>query len=320
MDTVIVSIASNKDKIEYFFDTDYPKKLIKYGADIFPSKQDIINITSNTAYLHCLNIDINDQDPKGIVKSLINIDKKFSNVETDREFLEFFEILKILQLTKPKSKIYVNTNKLEDIVKIFDFEKAEKNVSLVLYSLQSSDLEESVFLTTFLTDIKKIFDSQDKDCTMIVRFQDMKTQESADIVTYLSQYYEEVLLIKPSISSFISEIRYVVFRKLTDKKSLDNFDNGYIVLKNPSIVTDIKIKCINSILVAKKYELYQTIRNYIDSKIFEGFEYKKKRDEQHLNVLAWINKFIINYDSSNILDYSIKNTQDKCTISIDKIY
>lgn len=300
-------------------------KLLKYGFSDLGDTLDFVELTSNIYYKTGLNFDFDRKDPKSImIKGIENFGNTF-----DQTFAEFWEIINLFDLFNTDQTIYCDrVDTINSIVKFYNkkFKTTNKlsttnklnNVSLILKKFSDVDLEENLLIHLLVNNLFDLLHNQIDKGTMVIQLFEIQTKVLVQIIYYLSTLYESSYLIKPMISSSISNSKYLVLTKYRGKNSffLKKIpDNLYLssIIDSPIPETLIAIiQCINSYLLPLKYFIYSKIKNYLDTKVYEGITYVEMIEKQNNNTNKWIDMFLDPNRLKKILDISIQITSKNC--------
>ena len=300
-------------------------KLLKYGFSDLGDTLDFMELTSNIYYKTGLNFDFDRSDSKSIKTKGIEI---FGN-SFDQTFAEFWEIINLFDLFNTDQHIYCDRiDILNNIVKFYNkkFKTTNKlsttnkltNVSLILKKFSDVDLEENLLIHLLVNNLFDLLHNQIDKGNMVIQLFDIQTKILVQIIYYLSTLYESSYLINPMINSGISNSKYLVLIKYRGKnnfflKKIPN--NLYLssIINTPVPETIISvIQCVNSYLLPLKYCIYSKIKNYLDTKVYEGITYVEMIEKQNNNTNKWIDMFLDPDRFKKILDSSIQITSKNC--------
>ncbi|AGD92433.1 putative FtsJ-like methyltransferase [Megavirus lba] len=318
------------DDSNLIYDFQPSPKLIKYGFNNINEQLDIMSLTSNPYYRVGLNFDFERNDDQSITK----IGSKFFNYDKfDKTYAELWEIIsnfKLLDNNKSISTSHTETitniatnyqklranNKKYDIVDI----ESDKKVDLIIDKISDVDIDENAVVQYILLKLHKYLEKQSIGSSMVLEMFGTQTQVTIELIYYLSSLYTQAYIIRPIISSDFSDEKYLVLINLREKNifpKIISSDDTYIVSLNvPKIPTSLTsiVQCINSYIMPKKYNRYKIIKNYLDTKVYEGATYQDMINAQNKNTQNWMDIYT-NIDRTNkILDENIEYTSKNCSI------
>lgn len=308
-------------------------RLLKYGFNNITEQLDLETITSVEQYRAGLNFDFENNNENSISTKL-SILFKVKNI--DITFAEFWEILILFGLLKKDQNIYTsNAKTMNDITNAYlnmsdtknkynitDSEKTKSGISLVVYKYADSnvDIDENVGAQLLSNNLTDLISMQNKGASMIIQLFGMQTQISAEFIYYLSSLYNEAYLIKPIVSSDLSNSRYIVLIGLKDSVSIIPFkskskNNTYlksIGLTHIPVAIENVIQCMNAKIIPMRYNTYNKIKEYLNTKVYEGATYKQMIQTQYENADKWSNLFSNLNRSEQLLNATLKNSTDSC--------
>lgn len=316
-------------ELNFEFDKNPNPKLIKYGFNKISEDIDLVGLMSNSHYKVGLNFDFDRNDEQSFITKMGNL----GAIHFDKNFAEFWEILMLFNLLD-KNQI-INTNHKETLNDIIDFYKNLTNskkkwsfidvndkksvATLIVYKYSEMDIDENVAIQFIIDDLPKILSIQKKDSTMILQFFGTQTQMSAELIYYLASYYNEAYLVKPMVTSELSDSKYLVLIGLNNiikfpiPKHSKNVYLHSIGLKNlPNNMTTI-IQCFNSKMMPRRYKKYYQIKSYLDTKVYEGADYQNFIKIQNENVDKWISMFTNLADIRKLTDNAVENSSNICS-------
>lgn len=332
VEPIIYALPKIDKKIEpkesnFYFDEKPSPKLIKYGFNTLTDELDLSAITNIPQHKAGLNFDFERTDSGGIYPK---VSSRFKIKKFDQNFAEIWEILLLFSLLNTKQTIATNhTNTLNEIVTLYGQISSSKpnisvsdlktnSASLVIYKYSDINIDENAAIDIIMKNLKQLLSIQNTGAAMILQLFSLQTQTSAEIIYYLTSLYNNAYLVKPVISSDLLDSKYLVLIGLKEqtKFSLPSYpENVYLIsmdignLENDFVT---KIQCMNSQIIPLKYKKYIQIKNFLDTKVYEGSTYQEMIDIQDKNTNKWIETFFDKDAPRNILDESLKLTDDKC--------
>ena len=329
---IIYALPKIDKKIEpkessFYFDEKPSPKLIKYGFNTLTDELDLSVITNIPQHKAGLNFDFEQTDPNGIYPK---VSSRFKIKKFDQNFAEIWEILLLFSLLNTKQTIATNhTATLDEIVRLYgqvssskpDIMVADlktKSASLIIYKYSDINIDENASIDIIIKNLKQLLSIQKPGATMILQLFSLQTQTSAEIIYYLTSLYNDAYLVKPSISSDLLDSKYLVLIGLKEQTKFSPPaypENVYLIsmgignLENDFVT---KIQCMNSQVIPLKYKKYIQIKNFLDTKVYEGSTYQEMITIQEKNTDKWIETFFDKDAPKNILDQAIRLTDDKC--------
>ncbi|AYV85068.1 MAG: methyltransferase [Satyrvirus sp.] len=345
MEPIIYNLPKVEKYIEIadeniYFD-EYPSpKLIKYGFNTINEQLDMVALTSNPYYKSGLNFDFERND-KQSMKTKANELLKTKDFNID--FAEFWEILNLFSILSTTQNIHTTKkNIVEDVVNTYQKltgskksyivggpkMKPKEKVTLVIHKYSDIDIDENAAIHLIINDLKDLVSIQEKGANMVLQLFSLQTQTSSELLYYLGSLYNEAYLVKPIVTSNLSDSKYIVLLNLKEKNiklpKLPKIptDAYLISLGIKSIPNDFLtvIQCMNSQIIPKKYETYNSIKSYLDSKVYEGSTYQDMVKNQNSNTTKWFETFsdVGAENMKKILDQSIQRSNTVC-VSYSKI-
>ena len=332
---IIYALPKIDKKIEpkessFYFDESPSPKLIKYGFNTITDTLDLSAITNIPQHRAGLNFDLERKDPDSIYGAV----SRFKIKKFDQSFSEIWEILSLFSLLNKKQSIATNhTATLDEIVKLYgqissskpdpDIVVADlktKSASVVIYKYSDINIDENAAIDIIVKNLKQLLSIQNPEATMILQLFSLQTQTSAEIIYYLASLYNDAYLVKPAISSDLSDSKYLVLIGLKQQQQIKfnipaHPENVYLIsmgignLENDFVT---KIQCMNSQVIPLKYKKYIQIKNFLDTKVYEGSTYQEMIAAQDNNTEKWVKIFFDNNTPKTILDEALKLTDDKC--------
>lgn len=313
---------------------DYPSpKLLKYGFNNVNEQLDMVALTSVPYYRSGLNFDFERTDESSIRKKG---NEFFKTKNFNSTFAEFWEILTMFNILNVSQTIYtINKTIVEDVVDAYNKiyksttnthvisdskKKSNQNFSLIICKYSDIDIDENAIIQLILTDISFLLSTQTTGSNMIIQLFSLQTQTSAEMIYFLSSFYDEGYLIKPIIMSCLSDSKYLVLinfkgntnfslPKFFQKKNtyLSSFGLGTL----PDDLTTI-IQCMNSEIIPERYKRYNLIKTYLNGKVYEGATYQEMIQNQNSNTNAWFEIFTNASATKKLLDNALKQSDTKC--------
>lgn len=318
--SIVYKLMTDKKDIpktfNYKTDSNPQPKLIKYGFNDSISNLDMIKLTNNNYYRSGLTIDFNRTDPESII-SATNI-KKFSETHA-----EFFEIINLFGLKKQSQKIFSNKKDvITDIIKLSTLKSEIKSpANLVLWKLSDIDIDESTAIEILLTNLNEIFSSIGKNGTLILQIFSTQTNMMAELIELFVRCFTDSYIFRPEITNNLCDSKYLVLNGFTGTKPNLKFNSKeYLVSIGLSVSLTIQnvIQCMNSYIMPIIFNSYHTIKQYIDSQVYEGATYTEFIQKQNNLIKSWVNTHITNPDPiklEEILQSMLLSSLDKCLFS-----
>ncbi len=309
------------DSSKIIFDNNPSPKLLKYGFNSSVDLLDLTAITSVSYYKVGLQFDFDRTDNDGIVV----IGKKILGVgNLNQTFFEFWEILSLFGLLN--SAPFIKSNKMnivKEINSIYDKNYAsdskKKQVETYLHKFSDVDIDENAFIQLFITELPTILKSQKIESNLILQLFEIQTETLVELIYFLSSYYTDSYLVKPSVVSDLSNSRYLVLTGLKqnikfdyDAKLKNNLYLLSIGLKNIPTNFVNTIQCFNSKLLPEKFHTYYKIKSYLDTKVYEGATYDNMIKIQNQNTSKWFQNFFKNDKINTILSTAIDTSDTTC--------
>lgn len=324
----------SKEKLfEIAYDTTKAPKLIKYGFNQIADSLDLLSLTTDDHYRAGLNFDFERSDAKGVK----NIGSKSFDKTFDMTFAEFWEIFITFDLLSTEQSIQTShpdiiTNLINAYNKLVKKTKSsvsnsKKNNTLVIYKFSDVELDENVLVQLLLSKLSELMQYQIKGSSMILQLYSLQTEIMIEIIHFLVLSYTDVYLYRPNITSNLSNNCYIICTNLNQIIDLPKMkftdDTNIVKLFSNSIKTDQQIttiiQCYNSETVPENIIIYNKIKKYLDSKVYEGLTYQEMIDKQNENTDKWISKYVTNIDKlSKLLTEALNKTSDKCNY-VDKL-
>jgi len=79
----------------------------------------------------------------------------------------------------------------------------------------------------------------------------------------------------------------------------------------PEIFT-YAIQCINADLIPRKLNLYQSIKKYVDSRVYEGVTHDDMIAQQDSNASEWIESFGSSKKAAKLIETELTRTSQIC--------
>lgn len=320
------------NEINIIFDDQPSPKLIKYGFNNINEQLDMIALTSIPYYRVGLSFDFQSTDENSIVT---RASKLLKTNNFDQHFAEFWEILNIFGLLDKNQQIYTtHVNSIKNITDIYkkmtntnytysildDKTIKSRQVSLVINKYSDVDIDENAAIELLINQLADLLNIQKKGANMIIQLFSLQTQTSAEIIYYLSMLYNEAYLMKPIVTSDLSDSKFLILLNLKTESTLSipkHPESLYLVSLGikllPNNFTRI-IQCMNAEIIPKKYLKYSQIKSYLDTKVYEGATYQEMLKKQHQNAIEWLEIFADPSKIKSLLDTAIAKTTNKCNI------
>ena len=168
--------------------------------------------------------------------------------------------------------------------------------------------QESVSAKLIFCQIAFAIAVQKKGGTFILKFFDIFTQISVDLIYLLSQLYENIYFVKPNTSRYANSEKYIVCKefRLDDTEALIKY--FYKIFQNFSNEPDIMVRLfnveipiyfkvaieeINAIIGQQQIESISNTLNLIDNNKFDRLETMKKNNIQ--KCITWCSKYNVPY-------------------------
>lgn len=327
MDLIIYDLSIQMDnpvELDVLTDTNPNPKLIKFGHNSIGGKLDMMFIVSNTHYKDGLQYDFTNTTPD----SITTIGNKTFGITTfDQTFAEMWEIFTLFNLFEKNKTVYSpeHTSTLQQLVdcyKVFNsktkIEIKNNNPSTIFYKYSEIDLDENTALRFIMKNVPELMKNQEVGSALIVQIFDIQTSVSLQILYLLSIMYQEAYIMKPTIVPDISASKYLILINKKNKNIL-KFptidDNLYIssfgTFPIPEQYENI-VQCFNSEILPKRYKQYIKIKNYLESKVYDGAIYQDLLNEQNKNSVKWIDTFGKTENLSELLTSALKKSSDNC--------
>lgn len=350
MDPIIYSLPILNENIELKtmniqYDTYPSPKLIKYGFNNINENFDIESLTAVPQYRAGLGYDFDSIDKDSIRAKL---EEFFGTKGINVTFAEFWEILILFDLCKGDQSVYtLHPSELDEITKTYSrltntkykymvdtdsggkgAKPKPKSKSLVVWKYVDSgvDLGENACIQYLADHLGNLLSVQTQGANMILQIFSIQTQTSAEIIYYLSTLYTESYLLKSVVTSDLSDSKYLVliglkepvtspsvFEALAANENANNYLLS-IGIKNIPCTYSTVIQCMNADLIPKKYQKYNQIKDYLDTKVYEGSTYQELLTVQNNNSELWIKTFSDVSQINKKIESIIKKTSDKCSI------
>lgn len=319
-------------KKDIVFDSQPSPKLIKYGFNNINNQFDLVSLSAVPHYRAGLNFDLERKDENSISVKISQL-LKVKNV--DQNFAEFWEILNLFGMLETNQNIYTtHLEVIKNIVDVYQKISGTKNnfsvlgkidsnskgkASLIIHKYSDIDIDENAAVQFITNNLTNLLESQSKGASMVLQLFNLQTQITAELMYYLSTLYEEAYLIKPTVSSDLSDNKFLVLLGL---KSVSTFptisrpEKLYLVsigLQHNLSELDTVVQCMISDLIPKKYKKYNQIKEYLDTKVYEGATYQELMQTQDKNTTQWLETFIDLTKMKKLLDSSIQKSSNKCS-------
>ena len=211
---------------------------------------------------------------------------------------------------------------------------ASQPVDLIIKRYSNINLDENALIKLIIADLPKILQLMANGTNVIIQLFNLETQTSAEIIYYLSSLFSEAYLVRPSVTSEFSDVKYLVLiNTLLDpeaKKTLassvtalsslnKDIRDSYLISFGLEINPDVgtRIQCLNSETTPPRFKKYNRIKAYLDSKVYEGSIYDEMIQAQDVNSDEWITTFGDIPNMKEIADRAIAKSGEKCVKSED---
>lgn len=309
---------------DFYFDKYPSPRLIKYGFNNFNDQIDLMYLTSIPQYKAGLEIDF-EQIDKIDKNYLAKFPKKI-----DITFAEFWEILNLFNILSTDKIIYTtHTDTIKEISNTYQkmtgqnikhtiITDKKTKATLVINKLSNIEIDENAAAQLIINILSELLEMQNTGAIMILQIFGTQTKITTDLIYFLSSLYDSAYVVKPSVSSNLLDIKYLVLIGLKEitKISFPQYSKEMFLtsMKHeiPNIFSTV-IQCINSNFIPKKYKLYFKIKSYLDTKVYEGATYQELINLQNENLNKWFRLFSDPNKISEILDDSIKKTSEHCS-------
>lgn len=282
---------------------------------------------SNTYHRVVLDFNLERTDKDSMKSKAVNI---FKTKSFDQSFAEFWEILNLFGILKTTQNIYSNypdtINHIIDVYQTITKTKNKYSVSnklnikttLIICKYSDLNLEENASIQLLIDELPELINTQSAGTNMILQLFGIQTQTMVELIYYLSTLYNQSYLMKPLVTSNLSDSIYLVLLDFKNKININvpkHPKNSYLLslftdeLPNTMITT---IQCINSSMMLHKYKIYNEIKSYLDTKVYEGASYDEFIKRQNDNINKWFETFTDISDMKKILDQSIGISDKQC--------
>lgn len=334
MDTTIYSFGKPDKPIEstelnFEFDDNPAPKLIKYGFNNITEELDLTDLMTNPHYKAGLSFDFERKDDLSFT-TLVETDFNIKNF--NQTFAEFWEILTMFNLLNNDQNILTSNKKeVQNIIDLYKKMSKDKNklviakdndnkISLIIQKYSNINIDENAAIQFIINDLPLLLQSQTTNGNMILQLFNTQTQAMAEIIYYLTNFYNEAYLIKPTVIPDLSNSKYLVLIGLNDNpkfiipKHPKNVYLHSIGLKTlPNNFTTV-IQCFNSDIMPRKYRKYHQIKSYLDTKVYEGATYQDFIIKQNENSKKWLEIFKDLSGISKVTDDTIQKSSKRCSV------
>lgn len=325
MDISIFKLPSIKTPIEIIkkdikYENNISPRLLKYGFNNIIGNLHRIKITQNDNYKVGLNFDFDNV----LTKKILTNNKIFDSSFLNYTFAEFWEILTLFGLLKKETSFATSHKKdLKNVIETYkNLSQCKNKLSIVpknpdIYINRYCDdyLDENSVVYVILKDLVQL-EKLEKNGSLILQIFDVNTIIMLQLIYYLSSHFEHSYIIRPTITSNISNSKYIVLTNL--KKSMTfNFDINKNVssLFTNTLDTEFEnvIKCVNFDILAKIVKTYSVISKYIEQKVYIGARYNELIEVQNNFIQSWFDTFSNLEKIQTSFDDSINNFYHKCS-------
>ena len=317
----IPTMETNIEELKIGFNDEPDPKLIKYGFNV-NDKIDYATLTHDLSYKIALEYDIG--------RSMDLLKTHFGIKDIDESFLELWEIFVLFKFFEPNKKQVVLTSNHDVSSKIIQIYKnlSRQNISvdlinkgaatLIVQRYSDVDIEENAFVQILMNDLPNFLLSQELGANMILQLFNVQTQIMVEIIGLLNSIYDKSYLIKPTVSSNISDSKYIVLTNLKIKMKINvpkNPNNSYITSLGFIVSSDlsIMIQCFNSEILSKKHKTFNIIKYFLGTGVYENSLYQELLQKQDKNITNWLSVYGSTESFSNDkLDFIVNETEKKC--------
>jgi len=314
----------------------YPSpKLIRLGYNTILEKLNIPYVLSNPYHKTGLAFDF-DRTDKNSMEAIVK--KAFGLKKADlKPFCPLWEIITFMEayVGLNKKAVTVSTNMselMEEVTAVHKkihkgstyavtdaSSKGKKGAAadLVYHYFSSVDLDENAYVHLLCQELSLLLGKQAVGSSMILQVFDVNTDILSGLVYLMSSYYKESYVFKPSVVSDLSNEKYLIFLQLKSKPELPSLamkDSMYlsdISVVIPEIFT-YAIQCINADLIPRKLNLYQSIKKYVDSRVYEGVTHDDMIAQQDSNASEWIESFGSSKKAAKLIETELTRTSQIC--------
>lgn len=307
----------NGSKLSPLLSTTPPPRLLKFGFNNITEQLNIPSLTSVPYYRAGLNFDFERTDKESFsVKS-----KKIFPIESfNIIFASVWEIFTLWNILKTPQKIQTNdTSLIDDIIasnkNSHQHQMTKNSATLSVQIFSPVDLDENALTIIITNYLPSIIDKLEKNSTLLIQLFSIQTQITAELVNYLSSLFNEGYLIKTSVTSDLSDMKFLLLIGLKEKTTLANIsssDNSYVESIGLSNLDNTIIQCMNSVVIPKKYKKFNQIKKFLDLKVFEGITYDELIQKQNLYTKEWIQTYTTNTDLSEKLNSLLEKNNSFC--------
>ncbi|MEM0354102.1 MAG: hypothetical protein QXW79_00835 [Thermoplasmata archaeon] len=328
------NIKIEKDIIH--FDILPAPKLIKYGFNSYLENFDPVDLISVPNQRAIFNYDFLRKDEQSMAFLAI---QKLGAKNFDQIFAEFWEIIMMFEFFEKDQTILTNyQDTLHNIIgtykKLLGKRRNIKllkdgrgnNISLVIYKFSEIDLEENAFIHLLINILPKLLSGQKKGSSMVLQIFGLQTEIMVELIYYLCSLYHNCYIMKPSVSSDLSNNKYLILISLKKpiKISLPKFPSDHYLISIgfssslPVSFTSV-IQCMNSEFISRKLKKYHEVKKFIESKIYEGATYQDLIIRQNENAEKWFELFGDPKKVRKIFEEIVGNVTTLCSIYLEKI-
>ena len=292
--------------------------LIKYGFNNISTNLIMSEITSNPYYKYGLEFDVWNETSSAITKKF---DTKFKITQT---FLELIELVTIFDLLQSNSNVY--SNKIQEFTQLVDYksvkkinvsDKVEKNkFDLHFHKFSDIDIDENAAID-FIIKVIPTLSTLKTGSNIVIQIFSVQTQPMVELIMYMTSMFHDGYIVKPACISDLYSMKYLVLRGMRTavEPQAISISNSFLTSIGLEIVPeiDVSIKCMNSVLLPRKYKIYNKILAYIESGVFEGSVYQNFLDFHISNANIWYKTFVDFDPKDNAFGTIINNTHALCT-------
>nr|QFG74220.1 MAG: hypothetical protein [Megaviridae environmental sample] len=206
-------------------------------------------------------------------------------------------------------------------INLFVKELKGNNVDLVFGNakpyISDMNFTEQAYYKLLLGEILTSFKINKKSSNLVLRINEMFTHPTIKIIYFLSYYYEECFIHKPSFSRDIDSDKYIICKKFKFnnseiKKEIDSLETLFNSIDDTMFINDIfvdlkipeqflnLIKYVNINFANKQQILINKIVKYIKNNNYFGEEYHSYKNTQIKSTKMWLEHFT--KDNNSIIE------------------
>lgn len=317
------------DVTKFVFDSSPNPKLIKYGFNNINEKLPIESLTSIPQYAAGLNFNFDQDFSKD--KTIKSLGIKM----LDQAFAEIWELVvmwRLLDAEKSNSPFVIATNQpeiMQDIADVYaktsklkyKVEQLNKKANLVVVKNSDINIDENTVLSMLINQLPGLMKTQTKGSNMVLQIYAIQTQATVELINWLRSVYQEAYIARPSVESNLSDSKYLVLINLLDEISFPKIQTESYVSSFGTVIPEqviSTIQCCNADLIPLKYRMYTRIKEFLDTKVYEGSSYQELIQQQQANHQEWMDTRFDFQKMQELLDKVIQSTSKKCEDRIVK--